>query len=528
MWATNRGAPLHARADPCGILDQQDIIDLVGKQIAKSAQGNPAAICKTLTVWSSLQRTPCSKDVFKHACEHLGFWGAEAREKAICWATAPIGMQGPFTHKDYLAGAEPDWKRVFEKLCLCVRKDRGEDGKSLGLLRRWANVLRARSPRVSADTNAACAMVMEMSDHARYGYVPHSDRRWFQPPIAHERALVCRRWYELLAMAMIGPDSPKVFRRVSPVGQIYLMSQQVNQALANANGSSLILPDPVQRAFDTAFASGFFTPNMYIQRGNTMPHVLPPDITVDVAAFAMPSGQCRDTEYEGGAKANVILDAVLSHPDYDPRKCINKPSTYDGRESGCVTLLGLYLALFHTRGDWQMDPVVWMNKSGKQATLRRILEHPLQNLRQRSNSAGLAHMCLLQTIRCEDDPSITKEFRIKDGVRAWRWRYQALNMLWETSCDECRDDTAGTRVHIWLCKDRLGRTPHELFEHKWGIFRSEVLLLLAPALRSKNHPPRPTDKSITRATALKLVKYVDETAYTPIKKLFTFAEAMAS
>lgn len=522
-----RGAPLHAgcNADPSGILDQQDIIDVIGKQLVKGSQGDPAAICKGLTIWSSLQRLPCSEDVFKHACEHLGFWGADAREKAIYWATAPIATQGPYTHADYIAGVEPDWKRVFEKLCLCVRRDRGEDGKSLGLLCRWANVLRAQSSSPNAD--AACAMVAEMNDHARYGFLPDGPHKYsIQPP----HSVCSRRWYELLSMGMFGPERRNVVMRVSPAGKIHLMSQQVNRALANANGRSLILPLPVQDAFNNAFGSGFFTPNMYVQRGNRLSHILPQDITVDVAAFAMPSGLCKDIEFEGDTVPNVILDAVLSHPVYDPRKCVNKACwggvyPYDPLEhltqwewKGSITLLGLYLALFHERGAAYVDPVIVTKKSGKQATLRRILEHPLQDLRQKSDGAGLVHMCLSQTIRCPSNTGQRISFLIADGVRAWSWRHQALMLLWEKTCDEHVENRC-----IWLCTDDEGRTPRALFEHKWAIFRRQVLKLLAPALRSKDAGSQ-NQSSMTRASALKIVKHMDNTAYNPLKELFIVAE----
>ena len=533
--------PKHAgrKADPCGILDQQDIIDVIGLQIANSAQGDPAAICKTLTIWSSLQRLPCSQDVFEHACKRLGFWGAKARDKAIHWLTnhpEPSGL----ARLDYLAGAELDWKLVFEKLCRCVKADRGEDGKSLGLLRRWANVLEARSldaapPSVAAGPAAdpAHEIVLEMCDHAVYGYM---DGRRIS-------TMMARRWYEHLALSLVDPAYHFNSRnsQVSPLSKSLAMGTRVENALFRASSSSLIVPNELQDTLNTAFDSGVFTPNMRLHgtnlHGGPWSHeLLPPSITVDLAAWLWPSGMCRDTKLEGGAVPNAILDAVLSHPKYDPRKCLNRPSEQHLASfwqphqfgDGCITLAGLFLASFHERGsqEWELNPDTSTTKSGKDATLRRILEHPLQNLRQRSNGRSLVHMCLSRTITCYPhqttdaaDAAAFIIFRISDGLRAWIWRLYALRILWEKTCDA----PGGRDGCIWRCVDNEGRTPRQLFEHKWDIYYKEVPELLQPYLQGKR-TRRADSTNLNKARALAILKHIRDIAYTPLNELFVVAE----
>lgn len=523
-------------ADPCGVLDQQDIIDLVGVQIAKSAQGDPLATCKTLASWSSVHRLPCSQHVFENACKHLGFWGAKARDKAIYWLTnhpEPSAL----AREDYVAGAELDWKLVFAKLCRCAKKGvhpncgdpAPEFAYNFGLLSRWANVLEARSPDAAGDAagNAtAHEMVLEMCDHAVYGHMSGWDK---------EFARVARRWYELLALSLIDPADHEYSRarQVSPLSKSLAMGTRVKNALFPTSSN-----DPSD-TLNIAFESGFFTPNMRLHGVDWSHTILPPFITVDLAAFLWPHGMCRDTKLEGGAVPNVILDAVLSHPKYDPRKCLNRPRDrhlgfvpLEERTfgDGGITLAGIYLARFHERGvqEWELCPspfVASTTKSGKDATLRRILEHPLQNLRQRSNARSLVHACLWKTITCldpreEDDSLII--FRIADGLRAWIWRLEALRILWEKTCDEERDDNC-----IWRWLDCELRTPRQLFEHKWDIYYNEVLELLEPYflvdVRARWAGPTRSTK-INKATALAILKHIDDTAYSPLNELFVVAE----
>lgn len=535
--------PKHAgcKADPCGVLDQQDIIDLVGVQIANSAQGDPLATCKTLASWSSVHRLPCSQHVFENACKRLGFWGAKARDKAIHWLTnhpEPSGL----AELDYLAGAELDWKLVFDKLCRCVRKDRSEDGKSLGLLRRWANVLEARSldaapPSVAAGPAAdpAHEIVLEMCDHAVHGYMDDSGGQF---------TMVARRWYEHLALSLVDPAYHFNSRnsQVSPLSKSLAMGTRVENALFRASSSSLIVPNELQDTLDTAFDSGVFTPNMRLHgtnlHGADWSHeLLPPSITVDVAAWLWPSGMCRDTKLEGGAVPNVILNAVLSHPKYDPGKCLNRPSeqhlafVWQPHQfgDGSITLAGLFLARYHERGsqDWELNPSPFhtsTTKSGKDATLRRILEHPLQNLRQRSNARSLVHMCLLGTITCApdggfpcDDAASSAIFRIADGLRAWIWRLEALRILWEKTCDAA----GGRDGCIWRYVDNEGRTPRQLFELAWDIYYKQAQQLLQQHSQG-NRGLRAGAPN--KATALSILKHIGDIAYTPLNELFVVAE----
>jgi hypothetical protein len=461
--ALARGAPLHAgaNADPTGILDQQDIIDVIGEQLVKGSQGDPDAICKGLKIWSALQRLPCSMDVFELACEYLGFWGPDAKQKAMHWM-----------HKQ--RGSDSTWITVFDRLCLCVRHDRMADGKSYGLVKRWGNVLQEMSPECANAERVAtltcsgaekvvyhpCSkMIMEMYDHAAYGYMPEWGSDFHTPKT--------RCLFKHLAKSLLGRCRDRLF------GENLAAMSQARMVLLS---TGTVTPLAAAR-LETVLKSGAFTSNTRVDRGLRFFQLLEEKITLDVAAYLLPSERGRDTVIaDGQAVPNATIDVVLSQPDYDPRKCINMPAAFSGAAGG-VTLLGLFLAGYHYRGrdhDVYWNPVVEIHKSNKWATLARILDHPLQDLRQGADSGGLVHACLSKTITVNDKPIAVSQSLIAEGVRAWTWRRQALALLWDKTCNEDRDARC-----IWGWKNKEGKTPREVFEHQWGSFSGEMRRLLS-------------------------------------------------
>ena len=531
--ALARGAPLHAgaNADPTDILDQQDIIDVIGKQLVKGSQGDPAAICKGLTIWSSLQRLPCSADVFEHACEYLGFWGTDAREKALFW----MGKQSLRNEstQSQPRNVDVDWEAVFGQLCLCIKQDRTPDGKSYGLVERWANVLQVMSPEcakpamlstmesgMDPDGKRVSKMCAEMYDHATYGYMPE----WEEMYTKRTRWLFQRLARSLVGVGRAG-DIPQTGGGTYGPGQSRARSVL---RMLDADWNN-VLAEQVEDALRNVFNDSSFTPNTRVLRGPEFSEILSEHITLDLAAYLLPSGGGRDAVIGGSYVAphrvpNIMINAVLSHPDYDPRKCVNMPSTlslsadaYQWR--GGVTLLGLYLAEQHSPRTMANNDM----SSNKLATLTRILDHPLQDLRQKSNGAGLVHLCLSQTIKCRNtthNERLPWEYirhHMAKAVLGWQWRYQALAILWDKTCNGSRDDRC-----IWRWRDNEGRTPRELFEHKWGIFRRDALCILSPHLRSKDSRA-PSNPLINREGALGIVKAIDG-CYNPLKELFIVAE----
>ena len=544
--ALARGAPLHAgaNADPTDILDQQDIIDVIGKQLVEGSQGDPAAICKGLTIWSSLQRLPCSADVFEHACEYLGFWGTDAREKALFW----MGKQSLCNESTQLQprNVDVDWEAVFGQLCLCIKQDRKPDGKSYGLVERWANVLQVTSPEcakaatlstmesgMDPDGKRVSKMCAEMYDHATFGYMPEWEEMYTKRT----------RWlFQRLARSLVGLDRAGDIPQTG--GGTYGPAQsRARSVLLMLDADWTILPEQVEDALRNVFDNSSFTPNTRVLRGPGFSEILSEHITLDLAAYLLPRGGGRDAVIGGSMVPNIMINAVLSHPDYDPRKCINMPSTCSlsadaYRWSGGVTLLGMYLAEQHSPRTMANNDM----NSNKLATLTCILDHPLQDLRQKSNGAGLVHLCLSQTIRgrhtthIKDLPWEYIRHHMTKAYLGWQWRYQALAILWDKTCNGSRDDRC-----IWRWKDNEGRTPRELFEHKWGIFRRDALCILSPYLRSKDSRAPSVDAArrvaaaldvldslvenplIHREDALGIVKAIDE-AYNPLNELFIVAE----
>lgn len=484
-----RGAPLHAgrNADPSGVLDQQDIIDLIAKQFVQSAQGDPALICKGLTIWSSLQRLPCSDNVYEFACNYLGFYGPEAKEKAVYWLNKNPAGDHTTCYK---------WKDVFRKLCHCVERDSG----GCGLVSRWASVMRKvpRGDAAVAASHRVChhwskkvrkqvdpcgRLLVELWDHASYGYIPMP----FEETNFQDYISCSRRMFAQLAKSLLGPNrhdiiSGEQFGERDFPGEYEQAKADMRSVLVNTVHPAVEFN--LVRGTLHHLTEGAFTPNTRITTGANYARCAAQEITIDIAAFLINWTKGMDTVYTDGRKVpNVVIDAVLSHPDYDPRKCINMPPDYTSGNmalhfrrckgfmwTGGVTLLGVYLFMYHVAV--HSDPLA--PADGKLDTLARIVDHPLQDLLQRSNGSGLVHICLSATMR-----SLLTETNVITQIRAevmgWEHRRRALCLLYD------RTRTEKLKV-IWYKKDNDNLTPRQFFEHKFKQYKKRATFLLMPVL----------------------------------------------
>lgn len=129
-------APKAPKADPGGVLDNQDVLDSIALQIVRRTFTEEALfdeftmldLCEQLRAWCTTQRVPCSEAVYKEACRSLGISSPEHAKGVLQEAGGG----------DYMdVTDDPNlWFRTFKSLCAIHTAD--TEGQFLGY---WAHAV---------------------------------------------------------------------------------------------------------------------------------------------------------------------------------------------------------------------------------------------------------------------------------------------------------------------------------------------------------------------------------------------------
>ena len=473
--AHDRGAPRYAGRDanPEGVLDQQDIITLVAEQLVKNGVDEPSTLCTVLPKWCALQRIPCDDRVYQMACQAFGFVGPDAQEMADFWWTRHLtDLITANERAGNFDGQAGPWEKTYRKVCLVVTW--GGQGSIINraFVKRW--VLALNDIRGGADRTK---VLVELWEFVAHGYVPLSsslsssvDRRYLEAQ--SEMLLAMRKVFEHLVKSLLGPQRAAIVARgkvegprVTVPAGAYQQAQKDMKALLRVNfiAQEQGLPSAMNALLDASPANANMRVSLSDQQG-------PEKVrwgSLDIAAFLLPPSKGADTfagTFEPGADAivfiaNPAIDAVLSRPEYDPRKCVDEP---DGR-----TLLSLYLKMIHV-GAYTSDNTYF----NKRYTLLRILNHPLTDFRQTQWGDGLVHQCLKLSIEIKNAPWLTLQQRIAREINAWQFRKSALILLREAT----RMVSVGSR-DPWRWSDKQGRTARALWDEKWAAWKARVMPL---------------------------------------------------
>ena len=460
--ARDRGAPPYAgrKAEAEGVLDQQDVINLVATQLIKNGVDEPSTLCQVLPNWCALQKIPCSDFVYKVACQALGFVGEGAANMRDYWL-AGTQMQGPAPPNSNvrnvalgLPNEAGPWEQAFRKVCYLMARDPYRH-----LVQFYAQGCRGIVDREKREQNK---LWTELWDIARHGYVPGSENP--NAPYGPAKLAYLRDLTQHLAIALLGPFRDGLMGTPGSVLVFASSAEPLYQEAADALVRAARTADvnDIHRAMHTMLQRLPCTANIYV------PVVLESGtrhISLDAALLQLHSSGGLDVAVGDGTRIpNTAIDAVISHPSYDPRKCVN----FDGRTL-LSTILGTYFG--PAIGMPNIDPAV------RSLTLRRILAVPNQNFRQKRKGAGLVHQCLTLKIENITNPGGN---HLQSQIKAWEMRKEALYILYEATRTQ-RDEI------IWRWSDALGRSPRWRFQRAWTVWQQQALQLMPTLLNPESN-----------------------------------------